>query len=243
MMSIEGAHSDIGFPSVYPYPALPLLRLVNKVRNTTTHDVNPSFVLWAKTLDHDIAVNSDNQLLDRARALDAQALGQIYDAYFERLYRYAFHFVESSAVAQDIASETLQRLLEALHKGRGPEHLSAWLYRVAHNLAIDSIRKYPPGSLVPLDPAMAEADGCSTESMTELRMRQDRIRAALAQLTPDQRQVVIMKFLEGYSNAEIGSLIDKPEGAIKSLQHRALAALRKILRKDREGSRNDEIYA
>jgi DNA-directed RNA polymerase specialized sigma24 family protein len=52
-----------------------------------------------------------------------------------------------------------------------------------------------------------------------------------------------MKFLEGYTNAEIGSLIDKPEGAIKSLQHRALAALRKILGKDREGSRNDEIYA
>ena len=106
MMSIEGAHSGIELPLVYLYPVQPLLRLFNDVRNTTTYDINPSLALWAKTLDHDIAVNSDNQLLDRARTLDAQALGQIYDAYFERLYRYAFHFVESSAVAQDIAPKT-----------------------------------------------------------------------------------------------------------------------------------------
>jgi RNA polymerase sigma-70 factor (ECF subfamily) len=202
-----------------------------------TQEINPSLTLWAGRLNQDIAINSDTQLLERARTLDPQALGQIYDAYFERLYRYAFHFVDNPALAQDIAAEALRRLLEALHKRRGPEHLSVWLYRVAHNLAIDAIRKQPPGAVVALDLCAAAADGPGTEAMMEQHLQQDHIRAALAQLTPDQRQVLILKFLEGYSNAEIGALINKPEGAIKSLQHRALAALRKALGKDKEALR------
>ncbi|MCL5996289.1 MAG: RNA polymerase sigma factor [Chloroflexi bacterium] len=174
-------------------------------------------------------MDEDTILLDRARALDPQALGQIYDAYFERLYRYAYHFVDSPEAAQDIAAETLRRLLEVLHKGQSPQHLSVWLYRVAHNLAIDIIRRHPPGTVVSLDAGLDHVDLTETENVTEARMMRTQVRAALAGLTPDQQNVVVLKFLEGYSNAEIGELINKPEGAVKSLQHRALAALRRAL--------------
>ncbi len=188
---------------------------------------------------HNIAVNEDN-VLDQACVLDSQALEQIYDAYFERLYRYAYRYVDSPEAAQDIASETLRRLLEALHKGYSPTQLSVWLYRVAHNLAIDTIRRRPPGEIVALDPDLVQADTSDTESATEARLDQQRVRVALSQLTPDQKDVVILKFIQGYTNAEVSVLINKPEGAVKSLQHRALVALRRALGNTVSAGEQDE---
>jgi RNA polymerase sigma-70 factor (ECF subfamily) len=174
-------------------------------------------------------VNQDEILLNRARTFDEQALGQIYDAYFERLYRYAYRFVGDAESAQDIAAETLQRLLEALRDRRAPNHLGAWLYRVAHNLAMDQHRRRPAVGTVSLEPDLDQADETDIEADSEQRLAQEKVRAALAQLTPEQQNVVVLKFLEGYSNAEIGALMNKPEGAVKSLQHRALAALKRAL--------------
>jgi RNA polymerase sigma-70 factor (ECF subfamily) len=174
-------------------------------------------------------VNQDEILLNRARAFDEQALGEIYDAYFGRLYRYAYRFVGDVASAQDIAAETLRRLLEALRDGRAPNHLGAWLYRVAYNLAMDQHRQRPAGGLVSLEPDLDQADETDTEIDSEHRLAQEKVRQALERLTPEQQNVVVLKFMEGYSNAEVGTLMNKPEGAIKSLQHRALAALKRAL--------------
>ena len=174
-------------------------------------------------------VNQEEILLNRARGLDEQALGQIYDAYFERLYRYAYRFVDDVDCAQDIASETLRRLLEALRDRRAPNHLGAWLYRVAHNLAMDQHRRRPAEGIVSLEPDLDQADEANTEADSERRFAQEKVQAALARLTPEQQNVVVLKFLEGYSNAEVSALMNKPEGAIKALQHRALAALKRAL--------------
>jgi RNA polymerase sigma-70 factor (ECF subfamily) len=178
-----------------------------------------------------VNVNQDIALLERARAFDPEALGQIYDAYFERLCRYAYRFVDDAEAAQDVASEALQRLLEEFRAGRAPDHLAAWLYRVAFHLSVDLHRKRPPGEVLPLDSDVEHPSDADTEADTEERLARARVRAALTRLTPEQQNVVVLKFLEGYSNAEVGALMNKPEGAIKSLQHRALAALRRALRK------------
>jgi RNA polymerase sigma-70 factor (ECF subfamily) len=177
----------------------------------------------------DANVIQDSSLLNRARAFDEQALGQIYDAYFGRLYRYAYCFVGNVESAQDISAETLRRLLEALRDGRAPNHLGAWLYRVAHNLAMDQHRQRSTGEIVSLEPDLDQADGTDTEVDFEQRLVQEQVRQALGRLTPEQQNVVVLKFLEGYSNAEVGALMNKPEGAVKSLQHRALAALKRAL--------------
>jgi RNA polymerase sigma-70 factor, ECF subfamily len=174
-------------------------------------------------------VNPDFALIERARAFDAQALGEIYDAYFERLYRYAYRFVGEVEPAQDIASEALRRLLKEFRSGRAPDRLGAWLYRVTFHLAVDQHRRRPPGAVVSLDADLEWADDATLEADTERRVVQARVRAALDKLTPEQQDVVVLKFLEGYSNSQVGALMDKPEGAIKSLQHRALAALRRAL--------------
>ena len=174
-------------------------------------------------------VNQDETLLHRARAFDEQALGQIYDANFERLYRYAYRFVGDAESAQDIAAEALRRLLEVLRGGRAPNHLGAWLYRVAYNLAMDQHRQRPAGGIVSLEPELDQVDSADTEGDSEQRIAQEKVRAALARLTQEQQNVVVLKFMEGYSNAEVGALMNKPEGAVKSLQHRALAALKRAL--------------
>jgi RNA polymerase sigma-70 factor, ECF subfamily len=174
-------------------------------------------------------VNPDLALIERARAFDAQALSEIYDAYFERLYRYAYRFVGGVESAQDIASEALRRLLEEFRAGRAPDHLGAWLYGVTFHLAVDQHRRRPPGKVVSLDADLEWPDDATTESDAERSVVQARVRAALDDLTPEQRNVVVLKFLEGYSNSQVSALMNKPEGAIKSLQHRALAALRRAL--------------
>jgi RNA polymerase sigma-70 factor (ECF subfamily) len=119
--------------------------------------------------------------------------------------------------------------LEALRDGRAPNHLGAWLYRVAYNLAMDQHRQRPAEGIVSFEPDLDQADEADTEADSEQRLAQEKVRAALAQLTPEQQNVVVLKFMEGYSNAEVGALMNKPEGAIKSLQHRALAALKRAL--------------
>lgn len=175
-------------------------------------------------------VEIDDALLERARAFDEQALGQIYDAYFVRLYRYARRWVDEGEAAQDIAAEALLRWVKAMRAGRAPDNLGAWLYRVAHNLAMDTYRKHPPGRTVLLDPGLIQLPGSDLEADMEEQLARKRLHKAMARLTPEQQKVIVLKFLEGYSNSEVSTLMDKPVGAIKSLQHRALAALRRMLR-------------
>lgn len=193
------------------------------------------------TMSHSATTDNERNLLEKARQFDPAALGLIYDAYFERLYRYAFRFVSTPEAAQDIAAETLRRLLEALRDQRAPQHhLSAWLYHVARNLAIDAYRRSPPGGVLALDPELNRAGDADTAAAAEQRILNAALRDAFAQLTPDQQNVIALKFVEGYSNTEIGSLLDKPAGAVKSLQHRALAALRRLLETTTQTQRKRE---
>jgi RNA polymerase sigma-70 factor (ECF subfamily) len=94
---------------------------------------------------------------------------------------------------------------------------------------MDQHRQRPAEGIVSLEPDLDQADVADTEADSEQRLAQDQVRQALGRLTPEQQSVVVLKFLEGYSNAEVGALMNKPEGAVKSLQHRALAALKRAL--------------
>ncbi len=169
----------------------------------------------------------ERALLPRLRALEEEALVAAYDAFQPPLYRYAYRLLGRVDVAEDVVAETFQRLIQALHRGQGPRrHIQAWLYRVTHNLAVDHYRRDPP-SLVPLTEELAAAEKPDEEMLR--RLAQERVRLALRRLTPDQQQVILLKFLEDLSNEEVAVIMGKPVGAIKSLQHRALASLRRIL--------------
>jgi RNA polymerase sigma-70 factor (ECF subfamily) len=172
---------------------------------------------------------NETELIRRARKLDGQALAAIYDAHNEALYRYALRLLGNDLLAEDCVSETFARFLDALRKGKGPrEYLKAYLFRIAHNWVTDFYRRGTPMA-DDLDAAYALAGEIDTEETAFARGQQRRTRLALRQLTPDQRAVVMLKYYEGWENADIAALLNKPVGAVKSLQHRALAALKRIL--------------
>jgi RNA polymerase sigma-70 factor (ECF subfamily) len=131
--------------------------------------------------------------------------------------------------ARDLTSDVFNRFLDALQSGQGPDKsIKSWLYRAAHNLVVDHYRrrKFRDHELLPQD---AEAEDHDPAQEAELNLAAGKVRDALRTLTPDQRQVISLKFLAGCTNAEVAEIMDKPVGAVKSLQHRGLASLQRQL--------------
>jgi RNA polymerase sigma-70 factor (ECF subfamily) len=172
--------------------------------------------------------------LPGAYQLDPAALTEIYQTLSPPLYRYAYRLLGNARDAEDSVAETFHRLLLALQHGNGPrEHLSAYLYRIAHNLITDRYRRGPQPE-AELDETLEAADDDPAEAAAQ-RIAQARARAALWKLTTDQRQVILLKYFEGLSNEEVAAALDKPVGAIKSLQHRALDSMRRVLAAEQIG--------
>lgn len=174
-------------------------------------------------------MSGEAALIERARRYEKEALAEVYDLYSPGIYRYAMRLLGDTDLAEDCVSETFSRLLHGLRNGSGPtDYLKAYLYRIAHNWITDYYRRSPPPS-VPLEPYMNIPGDEDPSQDVARKTDQERIRAALALLTPDQRQVVMLKFLEDFSNDDIALALNKPVGAVKSLQHRALDSLRRIM--------------
>jgi len=168
-------------------------------------------------------------LLKKARQYDQKALAEIYDLYSGALFAYAFKHVGKSQVAEDLVAETFSRFLKALERGGGPrDHLRAYLYRITHNLITDSYRRKPPPPLELEDELLSEEGSDPITVVVEMEDA-DRVRNALRMITPEQSQVITLRFLEGWSGPEIAQALDKSLGSIKALQHRGLAALQRIL--------------
>jgi RNA polymerase sigma-70 factor (ECF subfamily) len=168
----------------------------------------------------------EQELLTKAGQFDTRALTEIYDLYSPRLYRYAMRLLGDDCAAEDCVSETFSRFLKALQAGKGPrDYLQAYLFRTAHNLVVDHYRRQPLTEELTDDLPNVE----DTENAADHNLSQNRVRAALHKLTEDQQQVVSLKFLEGWDNDAVAKALNKPVGAVKSLQHRALAQLQKIL--------------
>ena len=174
-------------------------------------------------------MNKEYRLLQRAQNLDTEALAEVYDLYSPELYRYAVRLMNNEDLAEECVAETFNRFLNALNNSGGPQkHLRAYLYRIAHNWVTDQFRRQPP-PLQLEDVDLYQDPNSTTSDLVDEKIEKEEVRAALRYLTPDQRQVVVLKFLEGWSNAEVAESLGKPIGAVKSLQHRALGALRRIL--------------
>ena len=176
-------------------------------------------------------ISAEKELLQAALRFDQKALAQIYDLYSPELYRYASRFLGDQSVAEDCVADTFSRFLKAIRTRRGPnDYLKAYLYRIAHNWVADYYRRAP--DVVELKDTQPSNDN-SPGQEADLRMRQAQTRNAIMQLTPDQQKVIALKYLQGLSNDEVAQALHKPVGAVKSLQHRALARLEKILGKEK----------
>jgi RNA polymerase sigma-70 factor, ECF subfamily len=168
------------------------------------------------------------QLVERAKS-DPAAFGALYDRYVDRVYNYIYHRVGDDVDAEDLTARTFQRSLVALrdYRDRGAP-FSAWLYRIAHNVVANWHRDRLRRETVPLDGLQDESDGPG-DLLLVRTLTTETVRRAVRELDPDRQLLLILKFNQGRSNAEIAAVMGRSEGAVKSLYHRTLLMLRERL--------------
>ena len=173
---------------------------------------------------------NERQLVLQAQAGSAEAFGQLYDAYMERIYRFIYFRVEDQQTAEDITSQVFLRAwnnLDRFRLGRTP--YLAWLYTIAHNAVIDHYRTRKVTSALE-DVRLSQPDYAeAVENNIDFAVEMTTIKSAMLTLTDDQQQVLTLKFIEGMSNDEIARHLGKREGAVRALQMRGLRALAKLL--------------
>ena len=173
------------------------------------------------------------RLVELAQQGDREALESLYLLHFDRIYSYLHMSVGNRHDAEDLTTQTFLKMLEAIGRFRWQSApFSAWLFRIAHNLAMDHFRatkRWQPEEEVP------EPEG-SQESSAEDKALEAIGHASMLQLidnlSQDQQQVLTLKFVFSFSNGEAATILGKTEGAVKSLQHRALASLQKQVTPD-----------
>ena len=177
------------------------------------------------------------RLVERAQQGDRDALEELYLIHFDRIYSYLHMSVGNRHDAEDLTTQTFLKMLEAIGKFRfQAAPFSAWLFRIAHNLSMDHFRasrRWQPEEDVPEPPA----DESTSAEMGALEsIGQKSMLALIEDLSPEQQQVLTLKFVFNFANGEVATILGKTEGAIKSLQHRALVSLQKQLEKREQTS-------
>src|ERR1700741_2187397 len=169
-------------------------------------------------------------LVERAQQGDRAALEELYLLHFDRIYSYLHMSVGNRHDAEDLTTQTFLKMLESIGRFRWQSApFSAWLFRIAHNLAMDHFRarrRWQPEEEVPEPPGEEEP---SAEMQAMQSIGRQSMLELIDQLSPEQQQVLTLKFVFNFPNGDVATILDKTEGAIKSLQHRALASLQKQL--------------
>ena len=169
-------------------------------------------------------------LVERAQRGQREALEELYLLHFDRIYSYLHLSVGNRHDAEDLTTQTFLRMLEAIGRFRWREvPFSAWLFRIAHNLAMDHFRANRRVQAEETVPELPGSEESSAEDQAFDSMGRAGMLELIERLSPEQRQVLTLKFLYGFSNGEVAAILEKTEGAVKSLQHRALASLQRQL--------------
>jgi RNA polymerase sigma-70 factor (ECF subfamily) len=171
-------------------------------------------------------------LVDRAQQGDRDALEELYLIHFDRIYSYLHVSVGNRHDAEDLTTQTFLKMLESIGKFRWQSApFSAWLFRIAHNLAMDHFRanrRWQPEEEVP-EPEVDESTSAEAGALESIGRKS--MLELIEDLSPEQQQVLTLKFVFSFSNGDVAKILGKTEGAIKSLQHRALVSLQKQLEK------------
>jgi RNA polymerase sigma-70 factor, ECF subfamily len=176
-------------------------------------------------------------LVDAAKRGDRDALEELYLIHFDRIYSYLHVTVGNRHDAEDLTTQTFLKMLESIGKFRwGTAPFSAWLFRIAHNLAMDhfrAARRWQPEEEVP-EPEPDESTSAEAGALDAIGRKS--MLALIDDLSGEQQQVLTLKFVFGFSNGEAATILGKTEGAVKSLQHRALVTLHKKLEENPEAT-------
>jgi len=178
----------------------------------------------------------DEEAIILAAKGDPDAFGVLYERYVTRIYNYIYYRTGNSFDAEDLTARVFYRAIN--HIGRYRDMgvpFSAWLYRIAHNLVANWHRDNNRRQEVPLeDIALLEHKGDPPETTLVQTQEVEGLLKRIHTLSPERQQLIILKFVEGLSNSEIGVIMGRSEGAVKSLYHRTLLALRGESESDEE---------
>ncbi len=174
-------------------------------------------------------ITNEADLAQRASQRDPDAFAELYNAYVEKIYKYVYYKVGDATEAEDLCGQVFLKAWEAIGRYTWYGYpFSSWLYRLAHNLVVDHYRTRR--EILPLnDTLVTREEPIDPEVALARSLGSGELRQAILKLTREQRQVICLKFIEGYSNSEIATMMDKKEGAIRALQYRALRSLQAIL--------------
>ena len=167
------------------------------------------------------------KLVETAASGDFEAFAKLYHIYVEQIYRYVFYQVKDKMTAEDITADVFVKALDKIQscKGKGST-FSSWLYRIAYNVTIDNFRKARKN--LPIDVEMVSNLDDPRQEVGGNLERQELFKA-ISKLPENQRRFIILKFIEGMDNREVGQIMGKSQVALRLLQFRAIAALRKEL--------------
>jgi len=183
----------------------------------------------------------DSQLIQLAKD-DSAAFGELYERHVRRIYNYIYYRTSNSQDAEDLTAKVFMRALNHVenYDERGVP-FTAWLYRIAHNLVANWYRDRSRRKIIPLDEFVEKGMRSELpEVVAEEQEEQDRMLESIQRLPPDRQQLLILKYVERLSNAEIGEIMGKTEGAVKSLYYRTLSFLREDMSDDAPQPRANE---
>ena len=170
----------------------------------------------------------EKEILKQASLGSEEAFGLLYETYIDRIFNYIYYRTGNVHDAEDLTARVFQRAMKHIpnYQDRGVP-FSAWLYRIAHNLVANWHRDRSRKKEVSITEKMILRARDESPETTIIRTeKQDALLEIIRTLPPDRQQLLILKFVEGYSNREIGKIMNRSEGAVKSLYHRTLLALR-----------------
>lgn len=196
---------------------------------------------------------SDLEAIQRAKQ-DPEVFGILYERYVTAIYRYVYYRVGNVQDSEDLTARVFVRALKHIrnYNERGVP-FSAWLYRIAHNVVVNFHRDTSRKPAVSLDDAIDADESLSGALFTDdsherdhaIDMQKERLRLvrAIRQLSEERQQLIVLKFVEQMPNAEIGQIMSRSEGAVKSLYHRTLMQLRELIddMAGREGHQQNEF--
>jgi RNA polymerase sigma-70 factor (ECF subfamily) len=167
-------------------------------------------------------------IASRARQYDPEAFAALFDIFFEKIRRFAYFHVGDAALADDLAAEVFRQAIESIgsFKDRGGT-IGAWLYGIARNVVASHLRSAGKAPTVQLHEGMPTRDADAPEARVLESLSYQELYEALARLPGEQREILVLRFIEGYSVKTVSKILKKREGAVRAQQHRAIVSLRK----------------
>jgi RNA polymerase sigma-70 factor (ECF subfamily) len=187
--------------------------------------------------DRSVEPTSDEaELVQRAIDHDPEAFGRLYDIHVDSVYRHVYYRVGNEQDAEDLTQQVFLKAWQAIDRyRRKASPFIAWLMTISHNLVVDFYRTRKDKAYLEAE-ILADGPASNPEQAAETSLEQQRLRRAILKLGSDEQQVVILRFVEGFEFAEIASVLNKKEGNVRVILHRALVKLRSILEKDKKQS-------